>query len=796
MDYITLALAKDYADQVAAGGGSGSVNLKDYYKKSEVDSKLYEKVNKIEGKGLSTNDYTTEEKEKLTSLENYNDEEIKNSISLKADIKNVYSKTEIDEKTSLISGYKGTVANENELPTENLVNGDVYRVESTNTNVMYKNETYSISNGSKIKTITFPEEVVYDENVNGKIIEFKSEDGTVLYTCTYQDEINYLSRFVTLTCGNLFTVVYTKEVETETFWKIEGNDTYTFDAELNVNSTFNSNIPFVSICNKGWETLSSDMNLSAYYTKPELESLRGFPFLQKVWYDIDKNSISTTDPKNSKIGNYSVALGDNTFAEGIRSFAMGAHSRATGDYSIAMGNQACTNQNNGCAIGEYVMTQTKNQTALGCYNKIDSDNLFVIGNGTNESSRSNAHTLSKNGIAWFEGDVYTGSTSGTNKDEGSIRLAKITELNTKVDKVEGKGLSTNDFTDDLKTKLTGIEDNAEVNKIDVIKINGAAAEIVDKAIDITIPGSKTYTYAPLIQRSPAIEVTNEEYCFTQNNNVFSIENPGKNSQSYITYINITEQDITNIMLNISILPTNTDDSFLETGCTLSIYKNPSSDNTKVFTSSTVIKKSLNIPVNTGDQLMLDWYSNGNMPYRNAIFKVEIDGYVKNEINTTEVENFIYENMSQLNRYTGYKIVDLSNNFFNIRNEVLPDVYMDENQGSNSVINIPLSNNQEYRISLENNSNESQVINVGFIDWDNLYNNLRYKTKLILETSYMKNVTYTFNIMNGVELPLYGDDVINNVFTPQRLKVYEITFTFNGFVPYGEIKGIPYPEPLT
>ena len=32
MDYITLALAKDYADQVAAGGG-GSVDLKNYYNK-------------------------------------------------------------------------------------------------------------------------------------------------------------------------------------------------------------------------------------------------------------------------------------------------------------------------------------------------------------------------------------------------------------------------------------------------------------------------------------------------------------------------------------------------------------------------------------------------------------------------------------------------------------------------------------------------------------------------------------------------------------------------------------------
>lgn len=68
MDYITLALAKDYADQVAASGGGGSVDLKNYYKKSEVDNKLNEKVDKIEGKSLSTNDYTTEEKTKLGGI--------------------------------------------------------------------------------------------------------------------------------------------------------------------------------------------------------------------------------------------------------------------------------------------------------------------------------------------------------------------------------------------------------------------------------------------------------------------------------------------------------------------------------------------------------------------------------------------------------------------------------------------------------------------------------------------------------------------------------------------------------
>lgn len=140
MDYITLALAKDYADQVAVGGGSDSVDLKNYYKKSEVDNKLNEKVDKIEGKSLSTNDYTTEEKTKLASLENYNDEEIKASIALKADTENVYSKTEIDNKVSSIYKYKGSVANKESLPTENLTIGDVYNLEDTGMNVAYTGE--------------------------------------------------------------------------------------------------------------------------------------------------------------------------------------------------------------------------------------------------------------------------------------------------------------------------------------------------------------------------------------------------------------------------------------------------------------------------------------------------------------------------------------------------------------------------------------------------------------------------------------------------------------------------------
>lgn len=365
------------------------------------------------------------------------------------------------------------------------------------------------------------------------------------------------------------------------------------------------------------------------------------------------------------------------------------------------------------------------------------------------------------------------------------------KLDEKVNKIEGKDLSTNDYTTEEKTKLTGIEDNAEVNKIDIVKINGQAAEIVDKAIDITIPGSKEYTYQPLMYNLPAIQVVNGEYGFTQENNTFSVEALSAGSEHCTTHINITQENIVGMILKISIMPKDINDSFLETNCTLSIYKN----NTSIFQSSKVGFQYFHVSVNKGDQLMLDWSRDGNFPPRDAIFSVAISNYTTNEINTTELEEVMYSETDIQHEYTNMQITNLANTIFTIRNKILPDVYIDEYQYSNREINIPLSKNQEYRISLQSNNNSSQVINVAFVDADNLNTNkAKYQTKLILKTSYKRNVTYTFNLMNGGEVPLSGDDVTNNVFTPQRLKVYEITFTFNGFIIYGEIKSFPYPEP--
>lgn len=63
------------------GGSGGGTDLSNYYTKSETDVKLNTKVDKVSGKGLSTNDYTTVEKNKLASLTNYDDTELRTEIT-------------------------------------------------------------------------------------------------------------------------------------------------------------------------------------------------------------------------------------------------------------------------------------------------------------------------------------------------------------------------------------------------------------------------------------------------------------------------------------------------------------------------------------------------------------------------------------------------------------------------------------------------------------------------------------------------------------------------------------------
>lgn len=160
---------------------------------------------------------------------------------------------------------------------------------------------------------------------------------------------------------------------------------------------------------------------------------------------VDGSTVGSVRAKGSKkedadysIGRYATSFGsaqapgDYSFSEGKLSRASGEGSHAEGyncwahyDYSHAEGYNAKAYGKGAHCEGMGTLIATDGGHAQGRYNVLGTDEIVyahVVGNGT-VSNRSNAHTLDWEGNAWFAGDVYVSSTSGTNKDEGSKKLA-------------------------------------------------------------------------------------------------------------------------------------------------------------------------------------------------------------------------------------------------------------------------------------------------------------------------------------------------------------------------------------
>ena len=123
---------------------------------------------------------------------------------------------------------------------------------------------------------------------------------------------------------------------------------------------------------------------------------------------------------------YSTAAGYASHTEGGGCHTTGSCSHAEGLATTASGAQSHVE-------GRYTIAASGAQHVEGIANIEDTADEFIhiAGNGAFDA-RSNAHTLDWDGNAWFSGDVYVGSTSGTNKDEGSKKLATEEYVNIRV----------------------------------------------------------------------------------------------------------------------------------------------------------------------------------------------------------------------------------------------------------------------------------------------------------------------------------------------------------------------------
>lgn len=119
--------------------------------KTYVDSKLDTKVDKVSGKQLSANDYTNDDKTKLAGIAAGAEVNVNadwNAESGDAQILNkptIITEEQVDQKINAAIGsvyrVKGSVANYNSLPTEDVSIGDVYNLEDTGANCVATSTT-------------------------------------------------------------------------------------------------------------------------------------------------------------------------------------------------------------------------------------------------------------------------------------------------------------------------------------------------------------------------------------------------------------------------------------------------------------------------------------------------------------------------------------------------------------------------------------------------------------------------------------------------------------------------------
>ena len=150
--------------------------------------------------------------------------------------------------------------------------------------------------------------------------------------------------------------------------------------------------------------------------------------------EIKKAALLREGCLNTASGSYShaegyrnTASGSRSHAEGFSNITSGYNSHAEGYGNIASGNNSHAegdhNEASGFSThvqGRYSIIQSAEPSSLGKY-------CHIVGNGTSDTARSNAHTLDWDGNAWFAGDVYTG---GTAMDSGAKKLATEVPVST------------------------------------------------------------------------------------------------------------------------------------------------------------------------------------------------------------------------------------------------------------------------------------------------------------------------------------------------------------------------------
>lgn len=474
------------------------------------------------------------------------------------------------------------------------------------------------------------------------------------------------------------------------------------------------------------KTLMDIKNKSLSSTKDDTE----LSFLRGMWGDEGQHSVAL---------NSAWSPGDMTFSanSGV----------AHGDYSVALNDACHTYGTNSLAHGLWTRAGSADQHVEGRCNIIDNANkyAYIIGNGhlTDDVSSpyySNAHTVAWDGTAWYQGDVYVGSTSGKNKDEGS------------------KVLATKEYVDS-KT-------------------------------------SANYTYDKVVYVMPPSEITTTTgtTAFTQDSEARTFTAVGAiNGEDPVTYENVITltADVKNILI-YSVGSLIGDVGPADQIAQISIT-DASGTTSQILNTRGCSENLINTgPLTSGSKLTLI-YTSGTYEPSNAqqVFTLE---YYTNTVTDASLQDFISSKVTHestdrrqmdmiLQKNIDAQYSDLQTQIFDLQGHVI------ENMLDAVIYRLSnLDNKSEFRFFGPSNSGVTDL-GLSFEDVS-LTSGDKFEMSATFQTA-SSGCTFEITESTSVKVKLTGDDVTNGVLSPVANKVYEIAFYWNGLFMSGVVRGVEH-----
>ena len=132
------------------------------------------------------------------------------------------------------------------------------------------------------------------------------------------------------------------------------------------------------------------------------------------------------------MGSSSIAMGGGSSSYGSYAITLGYGNEAWGDYSTSMGLSTKAKGYASSAAGMGTTAKSSGSFVVGRYNDTTAvASLFEVGNGTMETSRSNAMVVSSNGYVWIQGYLTQASDARLKKNilPLSNALTSIQQIN-------------------------------------------------------------------------------------------------------------------------------------------------------------------------------------------------------------------------------------------------------------------------------------------------------------------------------------------------------------------------------